>query len=79
MHITKILKLMEKFLWKNYDPTEFSFDFPDEISAEYKSVKKENPEAAELFNELSYDCAFFNIDEVDRKYTFGIDDFRQKV
>ncbi len=75
----RFLAMLIKFLRGEYDPQEFSFDFPAEVGAEYNMIEAENPEVAEIFDELCYDCGFFNPDEVDRKYTFGIEVFREKA
>ncbi len=75
-----LMNMMDQFLRGDYDPWEFSFDFPDELSGSYASLEKERPGLGDLLHaDMPEICADFEPDEVDRDCTYGLAEFKAKV
>ncbi len=80
MITNKLLMMIARFLYGEYDANDFSYDFPDELIATYAELQIENNELAILLNDEMPDiCAFFDPYDTGDPDTLDEKAFKEKV
>lgn len=79
-HTNKLMLMIAKFLYGEYDAADFSFDFPELLSDSYEAFQHENPELCDyLEDEMPELCASFDPHGIEEDGTIGERQFREQV
>lgn len=79
MLTNELMLMVSKFLYGEYDPEEFSFDFPDRMYEVYDEFSKENEALCDCLDDLSYVCQWYDPHNTGVDGTIGLDEFKQRV
>ncbi len=80
MATNKLLLMISQFLFGDYDPEEFSWDFPAELVETHADLEAENHELAEILNEeMPETCSWFDPYNTGDEGTINESQFRQQV
>ena len=61
----QLRRMLEQFISGQYDPLDFSYDFPDDLCNVFDEVEKEDPRIAEILDD--------NLPEICAEYERGMD------
>lgn len=76
----RLLRMMAEFLRGDYDPQDFSFDFPDALLGEYAALESEHPGLGDLLSEdMPEICAYFDPYATGDPDTIDEGEFRARV
>lgn len=79
-YTNELMLMIAKFLYGEYSAAEFSFGFPERLSAVYSGFAMENPELCDLLeDEMPELCSWFDPHHTGDPDTLGEFEFRQKV
>lgn len=80
MYTNETMLEISNFLYGNYEPEAFSFEFPERLCEIFDALKTENKELAVLLNdEMPEICGWFDPHNTGCEGTYGEDVFREKV
>lgn len=80
MYTNELMLMMSRFLYGEYDPEAFSFDFPARLAFVYDEFINENKSLCDwIEDEMPEICGWFDPHNTGCEGTYGEDVFREKV